>query len=387
MMLKKLILIILVSVYSNAITLKAFADDYVSRTQNAVTIDPRYNDTDIKVVDTYYTSSSSPELTKYFKLSIVDAGFVVQLDNNIIYVTNLNDSSISNDTNSLQLGSNSNNKQYIYNLKYITSDDVQTALSSFYGVDIKYLKSYNQIVYSCDEKDKKRINAFLNSIDVPIRSNNIRITVFNSSDDVSTDIGMKINDLSLSLNSNVSNSVNYFDYLFKFDAYISALKDSKKISISQSPSFFLINGNKLSFKSVKNVPYLTQSATIENTGSSTTNAYNYKDVGLQISILPKMSKNSTLLDLDLKIEDLIDLNADKPLTNRIDYQNTIVLNNVPVLLTGLKKSINSHNVISVPLLSDIPFLGNIFKFKSNVDSTSNMSILIEFIPNISNTKE
>lgn len=382
MMLKNLIIIVLFTICSNATNLKEFVDDYVNRSNNAVVLDPKYNDYDIKVSDTYYTSSNVELLTKNFKLILVDNGYLVQLNDNIMYITNTNDVTVSTGTSSVGLSSqNPNSKQYIYDPKYITIDDLQTSLSSFVGVDIKYLKSYNQVIFICDTKDYTKIMKIINHLDVPIKSKNIKITIFNSSDDISTEIGTKINKLGLSLNSNVSNDIKYFDYLFEFSAYIKALKDDNKINISQSPTFYLINGNKLTFKSVKNIPYLTQSAEVSNTNSSTTNTYAYKDVGLQVDILPKISKKSTLLDVNIKLEDLLDLNGDKPVSSRLEYQNTIVLNNVPVLLTGLKKTIKSNNIVSIPLLSDIPLLGNIFKFKNDIDSSSNMSILIEFLPN------
>lgn len=374
------LVLLLVLNFSNAETLKSFTDDYTSRTNNQVMLDKKYNSSDIKINESYHTANNIDELNQAYKLTLVDNGYLLQLDNNIMYVTNTSDTITSNNVMSSQ--SVTNQKQYTYDLKYITSEDIQNALTAFSNVSIQYLKSYNKIVFSCDEKDKNKLLSFLQKIDIPIRSKNIKITVFNSSDDVSSDIGMKINKLGVSLNSNVSNyATDYFNSLFEFDAYISALKNDNKISISQAPTFFLINGNKLSFKSVKNIPFLTQSSTVENTGSSTTNTYNYKDVGLQVEILPRISKQASLLDINIKIEDLIDLNSDKPLTNRLEYQNIIVLGNAPVLLTGLKKTTTSKNVIAVPLLSDVPFFGNFFKFTNNIDNVSNMSILIEFIPN------
>ncbi len=374
-----IVIIVLFTIFSFGQSVSSFVDDFVNRTGQAVVLDPKYNDFDINPSQDYFTSSDNNQLSKAFKLSFVNAGFIVQLKDNVFYITKDSPSSQNVNNDLTFVVDNTNYEQYFYNLKYITFDDLSTAMSIFPNLNIKYLKSYNQISFSCDKKDYKKIIKFISSLDVPIRSKKIKITIFTSSDDVASDIGLKISKLGLHLNSEISQDTNFLNYLLEFDAYFNALKNSNKITISQSPTFFLFNGNKLVFKSVKNIPYLTQSSSVQNTGTNTTSSYSYKDIGLQIELTPHISKKSSLLDLNLKIEDLIDLNSDKPLTNKLEYSNTVILSNSPILLTGLKKTINSDNVISVPFLSDIPFLGEIFKFRSKVYDVSNMSILIEFV--------
>ncbi|MGW8169472.1 MAG: type II secretion system protein GspD [Sulfurovaceae bacterium] len=374
---KSILILILISSFSFAATVKQIVLDFNNRSNHAVYVDKKYYFEDIVLNDEYFITNDIKTLQSLFISAFKSSGFQVDLVGEDIYISR--DVLSSTDNNNTVI---LNQKQYTYNLKYVTFDDLQSVISSFPSVSVKYLKSYNQIIFSCNEDKYKDIRNMILSVDVPIRSKNIKITVFNSSDDVSSDIGIKINKLGFKLENSTFQSFDFYNNLLEFDAYISALKNNNKISISQSPTFFLINGNKLSFKSVKNIPYITQTSEVQNTGTSTTSSYSYKDVGLQIELTPRISKKSTLLELNLKIEDLIDLNLDKPLTNRLEYTNTIVMNNVPVLLTGLKKTINANNVISIPLLGDLPYIGNMFKFKSNKNETSNMSILIEFIPNI-----
>jgi len=373
-MIKKLILItILISSFSFSATVKQIVLDFNNRTNIGVYVDKKYYFDEIIINDEYFVTNDIKTLQNLFISAFKSSNFQVDIVDEDIYISR---DLISTDNNQTVL----NQKQYTYNLKYITSEDLQSVLGAFPAVSVKYLKSYNQIIFSCSEENYNDIRNMILALDVPIRSKNIKITVFNSSDDISTEIGMKINKLGFKLENSTFQSFDFYNNILEFDAYISALKNNNKIFISQSPTFFLINGNKLSFKSVKNIPYITQTSEVQNTGTSTTSSYSYKDVGLQIELTPRISKKSTLLELNLKIEDLIDLNLDKPLTNRLEYTNTIVLNNVPVLLTGLKKTINANNIISIPLLGDLPYIGNMFKFKSNKNETSNLSILIEFVP-------
>lgn len=322
-------------------------------------------------------------MSNNFGKTLIYNGYHVDIKNDVFYISK-NDLLDVNSSNGSIVDTSLPVQQYSYKLKYITFDDLSSVFGVYQNVNFKYLKSYNQIVFSCTDEDYKNIRNMILSLDVPITSKNVKITIFTSSDDIASDIGLQISKLGLHLNSNFSNDISLPDfnkYIFEFDAYFSALKNNNKISISQSPTFLLTNGTKLSFQSVKNVPYLTQTNTSQNTSTSTTSSYQYKDIGLQISLIPHISKKSTLLDLDMTVEDLIDLNSDKPLTNKLTYQNTIVLNDVPVLLTGLKKTVTSKNIISIPLLSDLPFVGKAFKYQSIKNEVSNMSILIEFIPN------
>lgn len=373
----KILIITALCIHSvNADNLKSFVDDFVNRTDIAVNLPTTMNDNEIVVSPAYYSVREQDKLKDFFSTVITSNGYKIDfVDNIFIISTNDNNTTKGFQTSSVP----TTQKQYVYDLKYLTQDDIQTALSSFGNVSIQYLKSYNKIVFSCEPKDKNKLLSFLQKIDIPIHSKNIKITVFNSNDSVAEDIGLQIDKLGAGIDYSVVNGVVTNNTQIDFKAYFSALRNNNKITISQSPTFLLSNGNKLSFKSVKNIPYLTQSSTVQNTGSSTTNSYSYKDVGLQIELIPHISKYSTIVDLNLKIEDLVDLNSDKPLTNRLEYQNTVTLTNVPVLLTGLKKTIKSNNVITIPLLSNLPFVGELFKYKVKNDEVSNMSILIEFI--------
>ena len=138
--------------------------------------------------------------------------------------------------------------------------------------------------------------------------------------------------------------------------------------------------NTSSFKSVKTIPFINSTTTIEDTKESKTEDIQYKDIGLQVFINPKIKKDTVYLDLNLTVEELLDLNSNKPITQKISYMNSVKLSKAaPILLTGLKKEVLDTTVQTTPIFKNIPIFQDIFKHKSSIKKTKDLNILIEVI--------
>jgi type IV pilus assembly protein PilQ len=101
----------------------------------------------------------------------------------------------------------------------------------------------------------------------------------------------------------------------------------------------------------------------------------YKDANLSVKVTPKISKNGDIL---LKI--LVTNDTWYPSTKIIDKMeiNTelLVENNKVISIGGLLTTSKSESVSKVPLLGDIPILGNLFKSTSKVDKKNELLIFI-----------
>ena len=151
-------------------------------------------------------------------------------------------------------------------------------------------------------------------------------------------------------------------------------------NISQSPTVRLTNGVKSTVTSVMNVPYLKTTSTVDAQTNSVTEQYDYKDIGLQINILPKIKNDWVYLNLNLISEELISLDDDKPITQKITYKNSVKLTKgKPILLTGIKKVSKHFEKSGIPLLQAFPLIGQLFRKKSVRNEEQNINILIEVI--------
>jgi type II secretory pathway component GspD/PulD (secretin) len=103
-------------------------------------------------------------------------------------------------------------------------------------------------------------------------------------------------------------------------------------------------------------------------------------------INPKIKGNSVFLNLELVSEELLNQNDNKPITQKITYKNYVkVKRGKPILLTGIKKVSQSLERDGVPILSDLPIIGQLFKSRSKKDSELNINIMIELVDNHTKT--
>ncbi len=279
---------------------------------------------------------------------------------------------------------------YTYKIENTNNEDVVEAMSVFTGVNYKYLKQSDMIAYSSNVETHEAIERILLETDNKVLSKTIKITIFAVRKKDLKESGTDIKDFSLSLDGTIGKA---FDSLltdnpatikinsfFDFDLTLKMMNEWGYSDIFQEPIIKLTNGKKSSTNSVINLPYLKLSATVDSQTNSVTEQYDYKDIGLQVNILPKIKDNWVFLDLDLVLEELISNTDNRPITQKISYKNTIkVEEGTPILLTGIQKMFKKENNRAIPLISHIPLIGELFKNKSKEVEEQNINILIEVL--------
>ena len=119
--------------------------------------------------------------------------------------------------------------------------------------------------------------------------------------------------------SNVVNNAKHGFY-----AVVKYLDRNGLTNIKSSPVLTARSHSKVSFSSVRNIPYLISSVTNEDTSKSTTESLEYKDVGLKIDISPIVINDVINFDLKLVIEELISTSTPS-LTPSTQKESLIVL--------------------------------------------------------------
>ncbi len=276
---------------------------------------------------------------------------------------------------------------HIYRIKNITNEDLETVLS-VYGEDFsyKYLPQSNTLVYSCSDALSEQVYTTLSTLDIPTKQAQIKVTIMINDNSLLKEFGSNIQDFGLDLDmqktfqdffsKRASSSYDSTAFL-RFNTLIRFMQTAGVTAVEQSPTLLLKNGTKSTLKSVKTVPYIESTTSVQDTKESTTESIKYKDIGLQLAITPKIDKDYIFMNISLISEELLDMNDNKPITQKVEYTNSVYLRDKPVLLTGIVKKSNRSTVVGVPLLKDIPILGHFFKYTNKDDSSQTISILIE----------
>ncbi|MDD2790035.1 MAG: hypothetical protein PHU40_05145 [Sulfurimonas sp.] len=359
------------------ISLNEFAERVSKQNNVNIYIDEDFQE---KIISLYIPETiSNDELMTLFRSSVSSLGFSLSKRSNTYY---LSKKSIASEN------------VYIYKMKYDSFSDCENILKS-YGVVYSYLKDSNSFTFKTLPNTFLEIQNYLDQVDVIQEQVMLKIMIFEYTDNNIKDIGVEFGSIYQSIDGGVKYALNALvgsistnspiissnDYYFA----LKLLNEHKIINVRQFPYVLAKNNKTFKFEAVDNIPYLMQTTTTEATNTSQQDSYQYKDVGLKINGKSFIYDDFISLDLDLVVEDILSgSESNVPQTfKRVLQSNTNITYNQVLVLSGLKRIKTSKTDYSVPYISNIPYLGAIFKHESTNDEEINISISIEVI----NTKQ
>ena len=182
------------------------------------------------------------------------------------------------------------------------------------------------------------------------------------------------------IGSNGSSSTNPLNLTLGFlnaniDATLSALESKGDVEIVARPLVIAANKTTSRISSGKEYPYYE----ISDNGDVTTS---FKEIVLSLDVTPQITPNNKLiLDLEIIQDSIAEITEAGPAldTTKITTK-VIVSNNETLVLGGVFKEAILSGENQVPLLGDIPYLGNAFKYQE--DSLEQIELLIFITPKI-----
>ena len=275
-------------------------------------------------------------------------------------------------------------------LSNIDFDYIKDLFTVYKDIEFTYIKTSKLIIINSLLNDFNKINHVITNADRSPNQIKLKITILDTNLNKIKEYGSEIvQNFNLDPSSNfffnllaypfsVNSQVNTNDKS-NFNSFIKLLNQNKITELVASPTLTLLDSKQVVFNVVKNIPYLSGSTTVEDTNSKTTNSYTYKDIGLKISITPKIFNENIFLDLELTTESILD-NSQTPTTSKSFVNQSFTMNkNKLFVLTGINQTQKYNDLQSTPFLSDIPLLGWLFKSDKDNYSISNLTIVFELI--------
>ena len=153
---------------------------------------------------------------------------------------------------------------------------------------------------------------------------------------------------------------------------LSAAESAGKSKTISSPRVLTQNGKKAEIKSGTEVPYQEASSS----GATTTS---FKEAVLGLTVTPRITPDGNIImDLDIT-NDRVDnsCNATEPCIATNNLNSTVMVENGgTIIVGGIYKQDLSNSTKKVPLLGDIPVLGNLFKYQQKSDDQEELLIFI-----------
>ncbi len=263
----------------------------------------------------------------------------------------------------------------------------------------------NILMVYASQEEFKEINILIDALDIPRQQVYVSAKIVEINDKKSSEIGAKYG-----IAGGLANSSGLYSFSaglggspmavdlggigIDFDipsvtkglalgATISFLATNDAANILSEPSLLCVNNIESSIYVGETQSIITQGQS-DNTSTDIINStYTREDIGLTLKVKPRISSDKTvLLDVKVTIEGVKEtVKIGLPTTTKRDIVTTaIVKNGESIIIGGLTQEIIKDNSSQIPLLGDIPGIGQLFRYDD--DSNDKKSLIIILTPYI-----
>ena len=161
---------------------------------------------------------------------------------------------------------------------------------------------------------------------------------------------------------------------------LTALASNTKNDILATPSIVTLDNKEASFNVGQDVPVLSGSQT--TSGDNVFNTVERKTVGTKLKVTPQINEgDAVLMEIEQEVSSVDNSSGTSsdlgPTFNTRTIQNAVLVKTgETVVLGGLLDDSSKEQVSKVPLLGDIPFIGQLFRYTSTDTNKRNLMVFI-----------
>lgn len=159
---------------------------------------------------------------------------------------------------------------------------------------------------------------------------------------------------------------------------LTALASNNKNDILATPSIVTLDNKLASFNVGQDVPVLSGSQT--TSGDNVFNTVERKTVGTKLKVTPQINEGDVvMMEIEQEVSS-VDTSSNStlgPTFNTRTIQNAVLVKSgETVVLGGLLDDFSKEQVSKVPLLGDIPIVGQLFRYTSTARAKRNLMVFI-----------
>ena len=162
---------------------------------------------------------------------------------------------------------------------------------------------------------------------------------------------------------------------------LSMLHSQTDARLLANPRVLVLDNETATFKIVREIPYTDQTATTGATMAQT----RFKDVGVQLQVTPHIARVG-MIRLHIVPEfSVAEKQERNPITGELEVPSVntrkvdtraLVKDGRTVVMGGLRKQETTKGIDKMPLLGDIPLLGDLFRYESETEVISEVVVFI-----------
>lgn len=265
----------------------------------------------------------------------------------------------------------------VVKLNFARAHDICKTLQNIFGSDRLAVDVItNAIIFKGTQADGQRLLQAVRALDIATKQVTLEAKVIAINKEDSKNLGVSWNWDKIPQNENYQSSYDddsensnsyggnfkfWRGYSFKFDATLNALFAKGKAKLLATPSIITIPGREASIFIGDHIPVQTEKH--NSTGSYTTTEY--LDAGIKLTYTPIVSSDGKMVTATVHTEvstpTLVSEMKNYRITSRTADTNVRMLNGETLIIGGLINEEEQKSIQRVPLLSNIPLFGELFK--------------------------
>lgn len=180
-----------------------------------------------------------------------------------------------------------------------------------------------------------------------------------------------------------------FSYVYgnsNVDVALNALSSITDVNVLSTPSLMILNNRTGTLQVGDQVPVTTQSAvSVSDPEAPIVNSVQFRDTGVIFQVTPRINNSGVVtLEVSQEVSDVVETTSsgiDSPTIQQRKIDSIVaVQDGETVVLGGLIRETGSQTRSGIPLLMEIPLLGN--AFRSNSQTTRRTELLIFITPHV-----
>lgn len=291
---------------------------------------------------------------------------------------------------------------YLYKMQYAVVDDLLPVLETvFHGQDVKFksylplnsisiqTKSatlYASVMAVIEKLDKRPRQVLVDMTILEVELNNSMshgVEYFLRTKQAKDTKNISVSLLPANIKSGfdpIASGVKLFSLTHDLDTIIDILQSVTKVKIISKPNIIVQDDKRSVIKIGRSEPII-RGTTLTATGLSQ-QSVDYKDVGLVLDVGVKIDENNMILiNLKQELSDIVLVSLDPLIKSPSFTQKSIELDfllkgNEKIYIGGMIQSNDSLTERSIPFVSKIPVVGNLFKSKESKKTESELLLVL-----------
>lgn len=161
---------------------------------------------------------------------------------------------------------------------------------------------------------------------------------------------------------------------------VNALARDSKVKVISSPSVLVLDNQTAEIRVGDQQPVYSGTVSTSDTGANSVQAFQYKDTGVSLQVTPHVNANG-LVKMDV-VQDITDVGEVDSATGQRSFLQRKIKSNIAVqsgetiVLGGLIRDNKTEGSQGIPVLRNLPMIGNAFSSKSRSGKRTELLVLI-----------